>query len=532
MNISSSQSSVTSAELEYLMSSEAQFITADSKPALGMKQDAMSGGYIFTLGVVPVSKATFMDCCCTVDDWPMDLIMERMDQIRNVHKWKGAYALEVERIKSLLPVCENLIGSNRLHLKALKLDMSLASDIEVKRIKIKYEQVRTQINKLKRRIAHLEDESNIAQEASDNLLYTGHGIISMLLPDNFEYTFVDAKIAKGAPLIITRGVILSGTIAKSSLNNIIHHIYKDHGARMGCDFVSYYQRFMNVLMARRGFSVGLEDCTPFNTELIEKEKEKCFMQAKTVMNTEPDLELRESKILTILNQATDIGERIVREGIGPDNNFMHMIISGAKGSIFNYVNAVNAVGQQNLAGKRAPKDYGGRTLPCYIGTPGNQHAPDQLPENAVLSEYQNLLQLFQSRGFIDSSYFKGLSSPEFFFLAGGGREGLTDTSIKTAKCGYMSRRLLKLMEDMKVAYNGNVVNSKGTVVQFAYGDDNLAAPELIRTEKFGYQCSDICHIADMLNADHEWKEFQNTLPAKPKKLVQEAETEDEWSGGY
>ena len=68
----------------------------------------------------------------------------------------------------------------------------------------------------------------------------------------------------------------------------------------------------------------------------------------------------------------------------------------------------------------------------------------------------------------------------------------------------MSRRMLKVLEDVKVSYQNTVINSSGTVIQFAYGDDNYAANELIRTSKYGLQCSDISHITDMLNNEHEW----------------------------
>ena len=37
-----------------------------------------------------------------------------------------------------------------------------------------------------------------------------------------------------------------------------------------------------------------------------------------------------------------------------------------------------------------------------------------------------------------------------------GREGLIDTSVKTAETGYMQRRLMKSLEDLKVNYDGSV----------------------------------------------------------------------------
>lgn len=39
-----------------------------------------------------------------------------------------------------------------------------------------------------------------------------------------------------------------------------------------------------------------------------------------------------------------------------------------------------------------------------------------------------------------------------------GREGLVDTAVKTAETGYMSRRLMKALEDLYTHYDGTVSN--------------------------------------------------------------------------
>ena len=55
----------------------------------------------------------------------------------------------------------------------------------------------------------------------------------------------------------------------------------------------------------------------------------------------------------------------------------------------------------------------------------------------------------------------------------GGREGLVDTAVKTAETGYMSRRLMKALEDLSTQYDNTVRNSTGGIVQLLYGDDGL-----------------------------------------------------------
>ncbi|MEM2574602.1 MAG: hypothetical protein QXF77_09350, partial [Candidatus Jordarchaeales archaeon] len=60
---------------------------------------------------------------------------------------------------------------------------------------------------------------------------------------------------------------------------------------------------------------------------------------------------------------------------------------------------------------------------------------------------------------------------EFFFHAMGGREGLVDTAVKTSQSGYLQRRLINALQDVKVEYDGTVRDSTGSIIQFKYGED-------------------------------------------------------------
>lgn len=50
----------------------------------------------------------------------------------------------------------------------------------------------------------------------------------------------------------------------------------------------------------------------------------------------------------------------------------------------------------------------------------------------------------EAKGFVENSFYSGLTPTEFFFHTMGGREGLVDTAVKTAETGYMQRRLVKV----------------------------------------------------------------------------------------
>jgi DNA-directed RNA polymerase beta' subunit len=55
----------------------------------------------------------------------------------------------------------------------------------------------------------------------------------------------------------------------------------------------------------------------------------------------------------------------------------------------------------------------------------------------------------------------------------GGREGLVDTAVRTSRSGYMQRRLINAMLDLKVCPDRSVRGDGGIIVQFLYGDDGI-----------------------------------------------------------
>ena len=78
-----------------------------------------------------------------------------------------------------------------------------------------------------------------------------------------------------------------------------------------------------------------------------------------------------------------------------------------------------------------------------------------------------------AKGFVRNSFYSGLTPSEFLFHAVTGREGLVDTAVKTAETGYMSRRLIKSLEDLSCQYDMTVRDAVGNLVQFKFGNDGL-----------------------------------------------------------
>ena len=81
--------------------------------------------------------------------------------------------------------------------------------------------------------------------------------------------------------------------------------------------------------------------------------------------------------------------------------------------------------------------------------------------------------LQEARGFVDFFSFISGQTTKQYFSSMGGREGLIDTAVKTSETGYLQRKLVKSMEDLKVDYGYSVRNNSGCIVQFIYGEDGM-----------------------------------------------------------
>ncbi len=509
MNLWLAESENSRAECATILNTVDNFMSSqDSKPLLALKQDAMTGGYVLTHGVIKIPKHTFFDCVSS-DYFELRDIFKKMDHIKVVYNKLG----KTEEIRQQIIEKKSLsikkqIEKNSEEMKILKEEhesLKGLKDVEkvtrknevaslYKTIKAKNEELREKIKEIKVSEEELDEE----------ILYNGHSLFSMILPDDFEY-FADNKASKdGKPVVVKRGVLLSGTLNKvaigSSSGSLIHHIAKDYGYKKASEFVSLYQILINNWFTHYGYSIGLQDCIPENTELIESEMNKCFMKATAAIRTEKDEEMLEAQINGFLGEAITIGQKIAKDALKEDNNMVRVINSGAKGNFFNITQVTGVVGQQNVVGNRIPKTYGGRTLPHYMDYSNNiineieEKDQDPLP---VLKD------MFESRGFVRHSYFQGLTPQEYFFHASGGREGLLDTALKTANTGYIQRKMIKMVEDLKFGYTNVVSNAKDNIIEFMYGGDNMDASKLINTRE-GLSFVDINHINEKLNAEIEF----------------------------
>jgi DNA-directed RNA polymerase subunit A" len=128
-----------------------------------------------------------------------------------------------------------------------------------------------------------------------------------------------------------------------------------------------------------------------------------------------------------------------------------MIQSGGGGNILNITQMASCVGQQALGNRRIDFGYNDRTL-SFFGK------KDLSP---------------RAKGFINSSFIKGLRPDEFFFGAITGRDSLMDTALRTPKSGYLYRRLANALQDLRVEYDGTVRDGGNRIIQFKFGEDGI-----------------------------------------------------------
>ena len=269
-------------------------------------------------------------------------------------------------------------------------------------------------------------------------------------------------------VLINNGIIEHGVFDKNILGaseqGLIHIIFNDYGKERTRQFLDDIQNIVTNFVLQSGFSVGIGDLIPddevskkMQQIVIEKKRQvieliehthKGILEKKGGANVSEEFE---NQILGILNKTTSETGALALKSLDSNNRMLNMIISGSKGSDINIGQMIACVGQQAVDGKRIPLGFTDRTLPHF----------HKFDDGA------------SARGFVESSFMKGLTPTEFFFHAMGGREGLIDTAVKTSETGYIQRKLIKGLEDARIAADHTVRNANGTIIQFLYGEDGF-----------------------------------------------------------
>ena len=291
--------------------------------------------------------------------------------------------------------------------------------------------------------------------------------------------YQDEMTSNDSFVFIRNSELLAGTMDKSTLgsgskNNVFYVILRDFGGEECSGAMWRLARVTSYFLQNRGFSLGIDDVTP--TEGLLEAKSNLLRNGygkvdeiiqslnDDRMETLPGMSADETSEAQILKELSFIRDHAGKEclrNLSRYNSALIMAICGSKGSFINVSQMVACVGQQALRGSRVPDGFGDRSLPHF---PHKDRSPS-------------------AKGFVENSFYSGLTPTEFFFHTMAGREGLLDTAVKTAETGYMQRRLVKALEDLVTHYDGSVRNSRGEAIQLLYGDDGLDPVEMEANEQ-------------------------------------------------
>jgi len=314
-------------------------------------------------------------------------------------------------------------------------------------------------------------DASLFKEKKD--IYTNFELLSQILPPmscrftNSAFDDDDKKTSNNIIEVINgkyiRGQMDKGVLGATS-KGFIQSIYNDFSHLAATDFIDNIQDLVTEYMKLSSFSVGISDLIgdeTTNTKIAEvvtkkkKEVQDLIHQVHLGLfknNTgKTNNEEFETQVNSLLNKAQETAGKIGKSSLSQDNRFVIMVNAGSKGSNINISQMISCLAQQNVDGKRIPYGFDGRTLPHF-------------------SKFDDTT---EARGFVESSFIQGLTPVELYFHAMGGRTGLIDTAVKTSQTGYIQRRLIKGMEDLKVGYDMTVRNNKGKIIQFNYGEDNI-----------------------------------------------------------
>ncbi len=236
-----------------------------------------------------------------------------------------------------------------------------------------------------------DDEGQRLEEAEFRLINTtvGRVLFNRVLPD--ELRFVNRVLDKGAI---------------QELVSDIYHLLREEGTPAIVDAI---KDIGFAYATRSGATIAVSDITvpPDREAIINRtleEAEAVRLDYQRGLLTEQE---QVEHIIELWQQTTNEVADAVREGMDPTGNLSTMAISGATKGGFGPIS--------QLAGMRGlMADPAGRIIP--------------LP--------------------IRSNFRDGLSTLEYFISTHGARKGLTDTALRTADAGYLTRRLVDVAQDV------------------------------------------------------------------------------------
>ena len=231
----------------------------------------------------------------------------------------------------------------------------------------------------------------------------GRLIFNEILPQDLGY--VDRSIPENALL-----PEVDFHVGKKQLKDILQHVINTHGTTTTAEVLDDIKAMGYKYSTRAAMTVSISEMTvpPIKKQLIAEAEQKVEKITQDYNRGRSTDEERHKSVIRVWQETDNKLKDALLAGLDKYNNIYMMADSGARGS-----------NQQikQLAGMRGlMADTSGNTI--------------ELP--------------------IKSNFREGLDVLEYFISAHGARKGLSDTALRTADSGYLTRRLVDVAQELVI----------------------------------------------------------------------------------
>ena len=244
-------------------------------------------------------------------------------------------------------------------------------------------------------------------------------------------------------------------VGKKQLKKILEKVINVHGATRTAEVLDDIKSIGYKFSTRAAMTVSISDMTvpPQKPQMIEAAQntvDKIMRQYKRGLITDEE---RYKEVVETWKETDDELTNALLSGLDKYNNIFMMADSGARGSDKQI---------KQLAGMRGlMADTTGRTI--------------ELP--------------------IKSNFREGLDVLEYFMSAHGARKGLSDTALRTADSGYLTRRLVDVSQELSIRESDCVAGTNREipgmwVTAFMDGKEEIESLQERITGRFS--CNTIC----------------------------------------
>ena len=237
---------------------------------------------------------------------------------------------------------------------------------------------------------HIQEQINV--KIGKTMLETNAGriIFNQLLPEKHSY--------------------VNEVLDRKTLSNLVGTVLYKYGNEETVILLDKIKTTAFKYLTMSGISWGMSDLTtpPQKKEIIgaaEKQTEEIMSHYEQGLLTDDE---RHMKVIEIWSQTKDKIQKVSREALDPKGPVYSMIESGARGS---WAQTTQMMGMKGLV-----TNPSGETI--------------ELP--------------------VKGSFKEGFDVLEYFISTHGARKGLSDTALRTANAGYLTRRLVDVCQDVIV----------------------------------------------------------------------------------